>query len=57
MPMTLSQAIGFTSAPVRAISEVVMGNDADIQAALVLDVTGSMEGTKLTNLKTSRRTW
>lgn len=51
--MTLSQAIGFTSAPVKAISEVVLGNDADIQAALVLDVTGSMGGTKLTNLKTS----
>lgn len=53
--MTLSQAIGFTSAPVKAISEVVMGNDADIQAALVLDVTGSMDGTKLTNLKTSAK--
>ena len=51
--MTLSQAIGFTSAPVGAVSEVVLGNDADIQAALVLDVTGSMGGTKLTNLKTS----
>lgn len=51
--MTLSQAIGFTSVPVSAVSEVVLGNDADIQAALVLDVTGSMGGTKLTNLKTS----
>ncbi len=49
--MTLSQAVGFTSAPVRAISEVLLGNDQDIQAALVLDVTGSMSGAKLTSLK------
>ena len=51
--MTLSQAIGYTSAAVGAASEVVVGNDADLQISLVLDVTGSMGGTKLTNLKTS----
>lgn len=53
VPMTLAQAIGFTAAPVSAKSEVVVGNDADLQISLVLDVTGSMGGTKLTNLKTS----
>ena len=51
--MTLAQAIGFASAPVSAASEVVVGNDADLQIALVLDVTGSMRSTKLENLKTS----
>ena len=51
--MSLAQAIGFSSAPVSATSEVVVGNDADLQIALVLDVTGSMGGTKLTNLKSS----
>ncbi|MDP2355996.1 MAG: pilus assembly protein TadG-related protein [Beijerinckiaceae bacterium] len=51
--MTLSQAIGYSSAPVGATSEVVVGNDADLQIALVLDVTGSMSGTRLTDLKAS----
>lgn len=54
--MTLAQAIGFTSAPVRTASEVMIGNDYDIQVALVLDVTGSMRGQKLTALKTSATT-
>jgi Flp pilus assembly protein TadG len=53
LQMTLAQAIGYSSAPVGALSEVVIGNDADLQIALVLDVTGSMAGAKLTNLKTS----
>ncbi len=51
--MTLAQTIGYTAAPVRALSEVVLGNDADIQIALVLDVTGSMLGSKLTSLKSA----
>lgn len=51
--MTLAQAVGFTSAPVRSVSEVMIGNDYDIQVALVLDVTGSMEGQKLTDMKKS----
>ncbi|MDP2355995.1 MAG: VWA domain-containing protein [Beijerinckiaceae bacterium] len=49
--MTLTQAIGFTSAPVRAVSEVLAGNDSDVQIALVLDVTQSMAGTRITSLK------
>ena len=51
--MTLAQAIGYNTAAVGAASEVVVGNDADLQISLVLDVTGSMSGTKLTDLKTS----
>lgn len=51
--MTLAQAIGYTSAPVRSFSEVKVGNDADIQIALVLDVTLSMAGPKMTSLKTA----
>ncbi len=51
--MTLAQAIGYKTAAVGAASEAVVGNDADLQISLVLDVTGSMGGTKLTNLKTS----
>jgi Flp pilus assembly protein TadG len=51
--MTLAQAIGFTSAPVRATSEVLAGNDSDIQIALVLDVTQSMAGTRMNSLKTA----
>ena len=51
--MTLAQTIGFNSAPVRAISEVVVGNDTDIQIALVLDVTASMDGVKIASLKTA----
>ncbi len=49
--MTLAQSLGFSTAPVRAFSEVVSGNDADVQIALVLDVTQSMEGPKMTALK------
>lgn len=49
--MTLAQAIGYTSAPVRSFSEVTVGNDSDIQMALVLDVTDSMKGQKLDTLK------
>jgi Flp pilus assembly protein TadG len=51
--MSLARAIGFTSAPVRAYSEVVVGNDSDIQMALVLDVTDSMRGTKMDTLKSA----
>lgn len=49
--MTLAQAIGFSTAPVRAFSEVVIGNNGDLQIALVLDVTQSMDGPKITALK------
>lgn len=51
--MTLAQAIGFASAPVRSYSEVTVGNDSDIQMALVLDVTDSMRGAKLDTLKSA----
>jgi Flp pilus assembly protein TadG len=51
--MSLAQAIGFTSAPVRSFSEVVVGNDSDVQMALVLDVTDSMRGTKMDTLKSA----
>jgi Flp pilus assembly protein TadG len=51
--MSLAQAIGISSAPVRAVSEVLSGNDADVQLALVLDVTGSMAGQRLASLKTA----
>lgn len=53
VPMSLTRIIGANSKPVRSISEVLMGNDQDIQIALVLDVTGSMQGAKLASLKSS----
>ncbi len=49
--MTLAQVIGFSKAPVRAFSDVVIGGGADVEVALVLDVTASMDGAKLTALK------
>ncbi len=44
---------GLRRAPVSTISEVMMGNDNDLFIALVLDVTGSMAGSKLASLKSS----
>lgn len=52
--MALAQTLGFSSAPVRAFSEVAAsGSDADMLVSLVLDTTGSMDGAKLTSLKSS----
>lgn len=51
--MTLTKMAGWDTRAVRARSEVTIGSDHDIQAALVLDVTGSMTATKLEDMKTS----
>lgn len=51
--MVLAQTLGFRSAPVRSLSEVTVGNDTDILVSLVLDTTGSMSGSKMTNLKSA----
>jgi len=53
VPMSLSKVMGVDVRPVRAVSDAVLGNDQDIQIALVLDVTASMLGSKLASLKTS----
>ena len=53
VPMTLSRVMGVDSRPVRSVSDAVLGNDQDIQIALVLDVTASMLGSKLASLKIS----
>lgn len=53
VPMTLSKVMGVDSRPVRSVSDAVLGNDQDIQIALVLDVTASMLGSKLASLKTA----
>ncbi len=53
VPMTLSKIMGVDTRPVRSVSDAILGNDQDIQIALVLDVTGSMSGAKLTSLKTA----
>ncbi|MBX9759606.1 MAG: VWA domain-containing protein [Beijerinckiaceae bacterium] len=51
--MAMAQTLGFRTAPVRALSEVTVGNDTDILVSLVLDTTGSMAGSKMSNLKSS----
>lgn len=51
VPMTLSQVLGFSSRSVSAVSEVALGQDEDLLVALALDVTGSMAGQKLKDLK------
>ena len=53
VPMTLSKIMGVDTRTVRSVSDAVLGNDQDIQIALVLDVTGSMLGSKLASLKTA----
>ncbi|MDP2355994.1 MAG: VWA domain-containing protein [Beijerinckiaceae bacterium] len=53
VPMTLSKVMGVDTRPVRSVSDAILGNDQDIQIALVLDVTASMLGSKLTSLKTA----
>ena len=53
VPMTLSKIMGVDTRPVRSVSDAILGNDEDIQIALVLDVTGSMSGAKLASLKTA----
>jgi Flp pilus assembly protein TadG len=53
VPMTLSKVMGVDTRPVRSVADAMLGNDQDIQVALVLDVTGSMAGSKLASLKTS----
>ncbi len=53
VPMTLTRMMGGASRPVSIVSEVASTSDEDIQVALVLDVTGSMAGQKLADLKTS----
>lgn len=51
--MSLTRMMGSDARPVSTISEVMMGNDNDLLIALVLDVTGSMAGSKLASLKAS----
>lgn len=53
VPMSLTRIMGADKKQVRSISEVLAGADHDVQLALVLDVTGSMMGAKLANLKAS----
>lgn len=52
VPMTLSRVAGFDSMDVPVISETATSS-RDIELAMVLDVTGSMAGSKIADLRTA----
>ncbi|MEQ8822852.1 MAG: pilus assembly protein TadG-related protein [Filomicrobium sp.] len=52
VPMTLMKLFGVNEGTAKAVSKVSVGGN-DVEIALVLDTTGSMEGQKLVDLKTA----
>jgi Flp pilus assembly protein TadG len=54
MPTVLMQFIGFTTVPVAA-SVVITRNSMNVEVAMALDITGSMAGTRLTDLKAAAK--
>lgn len=53
MPVTLMKVMGFNTVPVASSAIVEKKEEMKMEATLVLDVSGSMVGTKIANLKTA----
>lgn len=53
VPMTLLRVVGIVTMPVDVLSEARMGEPRALEVVLVLDNTGSMNGQKMTDLKSA----
>ena len=51
MSTSFLRVVGINGIPIRVNSAATFGNRSNVELAMMLDVTGSMEGTKITDLK------
>ncbi len=51
MPTSFLRVIGISGVPIRASSAATFGNRSNVELSMMLDITGSMGGTKIADLK------